>query len=88
MSSTTSTVAKGIDQIREAVSDGDLLELGINLARDFPGTALTDLRRYPVLAEGGWFIVIKNQKTLQSISRTPWRLLGPINLLSDSLEIG
>ena len=54
----------------------------------FVGTKISDLRQYPVLAEGGWLIVIKNQKTLQSISRTPWRLLGPINLLSDSLDVG
>ncbi len=88
MASKTSTIAKGIDQVRETVTDAHLQELGINLARDYPGTKLEDLRRYPVLAEGGWFIVIKNQKTLQSISRTPWRLLGPINLLSDSLDVG
>jgi hypothetical protein len=88
LASKTSTIAKGIDQVREAVTDAQLQELGIDLARDFPGVKLEDLRRYPVLAEGGWFIVIKNQKTLQSISRTPWRLLGPINLLSDSLDVG
>lgn len=88
MATKTSTIAKGIDQVREAVTAAQLQDLGIDLARDFPGTKLDDLRRYPVLAEGGWFIVIKNQKTLQSISRTPWRLLGPINLLSDSLDVG
>ena len=88
MAKNTSTIAKGIDQVREEVTEDRLRELGINLAKDYPGTKISDLRQYPVLAEGGWFIVIKNQKTLQSISRTPWRLLGPINLLSDSLDVG
>lgn len=88
MAKNASTIAKGIDQVREEVTEERLRELGINLAKDYPGTKINDLRQYPVLAEGGWFIVIKNQKTLQSISRTPWRLLGPINLLSDSLDVG
>ena len=78
----------GIVQPREPVTEQDLRDAGIDLAIDFPSHALDDLRKYPVLSEGGWFIVIKNQKTLESLSRRPWRLLGPIALLSDGLDRG
>ena len=44
-----------------------------------------DLRRYPVVSEGGWFQVTKCQTCLLSVSREPWSRLGPIQLLSDSL---
>lgn len=81
-------VDPGIVQEREPVTEQDLLEAGIDLDMDFPGNALEDLRKYPVLSEGGWFIVIKNQKTLVSISRRPWRLLGPVMLLSEGLDLG
>ena len=76
-----------IVQVREAVSIEELVALNIDLARDFPGHKLSDLRRYPVLSEGGWFTVIKNQQTLETISRQPWRLLGPITLLSEGLDL-
>jgi len=77
----------GINQARRSVSPADLAALGIDLARDFPGQSLADLREYPVLSEGGWFRVIKNQRTLEEVARRPWRLLGPIELLSHSLEL-
>lgn len=35
-----------------------------------------NLRRYPVLSEGGWFMVEKCQTCLQSHSRNPWHRLG------------
>lgn len=76
-----------IVQAREAVSLDDLAALNIDLGRDFPAHKLSDLRRYPVLSEGGWFIVIKNQQTLETVSRQPWRLLGPITLLSEGLDL-
>ena len=76
-----------IVQLREAVSLDDLAALNIDLGRDFPGHKLSDLRRYPVLSEGGWFIVIKNQQTLETVSRQPWRLLGPITLVSEGLDL-
>jgi hypothetical protein len=87
MTSNASSIAPGIDQPRERVTEEQLIELGIDLAQDYPGSTLADFRQYPVLSEGGWFIVIKNQRTLESISRKPWRLLGPINLLSDGLDL-
>jgi hypothetical protein len=43
------------------------------------------LRRYPVNSEGGWFIVVKCQDCLMSVSREQWTRLGPIQLISDSL---
>jgi len=79
--------AGDIRQHRAELTEADLAAAGIDLALDHPGQSLADLRQYPVLSEGGWFIVIKNQKTLQEISRQPWRLLGPVELLSNSLDL-
>lgn len=81
------TIAPGLDVVREEVTDEDLQVLGVDLARDFPGSSAADFRRYPVLSEGGWFMVVKHQKTLQSVSREPWKLLGPIALTSDGLDL-
>lgn len=78
----------GVTQVREDVTLDDLRTAGIDLARDFPGASVGDFKKYPVLSEGGWFIVIKHQPTLRSIGRTPWRLLGPIRLVSESLDLG
>jgi hypothetical protein len=74
-------------QVRETLTEEDLAAAGIDLAADFPDQSLADLRQYPVLSEGGWFIVIKNPQTLQEISRRPWSLLGPVELLSHSLDL-
>lgn len=81
------TESSPIVQPRETVTLADLAALSIDLA-DLPGVTLERLRRYPVLSEGGWFIVIKDQQTLQTISRRPWRLLGPIKLLTEHLDFG
>lgn len=77
----------GIRQDRRPVTEADLIAAGIDLARDFPGQSIADLSEYPVLSEGGWFIVIKNQRTLEEIARRPWLLLGPVELLSHSLVL-
>ena len=79
--------AQGLSQERRRVSETDLAAIGIDLERDFPGQSIKDLREYPVLSEGGWFIVIRNQHTLQEIARQSWRLLGPVELLSHSLVL-
>jgi transposase-like protein len=50
-----------------------------------PECGASDLRRYPVLSEGGWFQVVKCQECLHSVSRAPWSRLGPITLLVDAL---
>ncbi|MEU7812800.1 hypothetical protein [Pseudonocardia sp. NPDC049154] len=50
-----------------------------------PRCGVTELRRYPVLSEGGWFQVVKCQACLFSVSRERWNLLGPIQLLSDTV---
>lgn len=71
---------------RERVNEHQLRELGVDLA-DFPGSTADDFRRYPVLSEGGWFIVVKHQPTLRSVSRTPWTLLGPTTLTSTGLDV-
>jgi hypothetical protein len=52
---------------------------------DCPECGVDDLRRYPVLTEGGWFQVVKCQACLHSISRERWHLLGPVEVLVASL---
>lgn len=86
MSSQTPT-HDGIVQLRETVTLAELRNVGVDLERDFPGSSAGDFSRYPVLSEGGWFIVIKHRGTLASVSRTPWRLLGPIHLVSEDLVL-
>lgn len=87
MSKTRATVAPGLRQTREGVTELELRDAGVDLRRDFPGSSAADFKRYPVLSEGGWFMVIKHQRTLQSVSRRPWRLLGPVPLTSDGLSL-
>lgn len=50
-----------------------------------PQCAAPQLRRYPVNSEGGWFLVVKCQNCLHSVSRERWHLLGSLQLLSDTL---
>ncbi|MGQ0621755.1 MAG: hypothetical protein ACT4QA_17860 [Panacagrimonas sp.] len=85
MSKTATTVAPGINQPREDVTELELRDAGVDLHRDFPGATPADFKRYPVLSEGGWFMVVKHQRTLRSVSRKPWKLLGPVPLTSDGL---
>jgi hypothetical protein len=87
MTHPTASVAPGIEQSRDPVTEDMLRDAGIDLAIDFPGAKIGDFLQYPVLGEGGWFIVIKHQPTLRSVSRRPWRLLGPVSLLSDTLRL-
>ena len=83
----TPRVAPGLDVIREDVTEDDLRALGVDLASDFPGSTAADFKRYPVLSEGGWYVVVKHQPTLRSVSRQSWRLLGPIYLTSEGLAL-
>ncbi|NMO02723.1 hypothetical protein HH308_16035 [Gordonia sp. TBRC 11910] len=73
---------------RTEVTDDDLRACGVDLDHDFPGSSASEFKRYPVLSEGGWYMVIKHQPTLASVSREPWHLLGPITLTSSNLHIG
>jgi len=45
----------------------------------------TELARYPVLSEGGWFMVVKCQACLHSHSRKKWNRLGHIQLSTDAI---
>lgn len=87
MSDQETAVPQGLSVPREEVSEEELRSLGVDLARDFPGSSASDFRRYPVLSEGGWYLVVKHQKTLVSVAREPWHLLGPITLTSDGLDV-
>ena len=74
------------EQERTPVSAERLRALGVDLDRDFPGAGAEEFAEYPVLSEGGWFMVVKHQPTLRTVSRVPWRLLGPVTLLTEGLE--
>ena len=50
-----------------------------------PRCGSSELRRYPVNSEGGWFDVVKCQDCLLSVERERGPRLGPIKLLSDTL---
>lgn len=57
------------------------------VAGSCPRCGARALRAYPVLSEGGWFRVVKCQECLTSTERTPWALLGPVQLTSAGLEL-
>jgi len=73
--------------LREQVTEEELVQLGVELNRDFPGSSVDEFRRYPVLSEGGWYIVVKHQPSLRSVSREPWKPLGPVSLTSEGLVV-
>lgn len=85
-SETAARRAPGVVQPRDTVTEAELRAEGVDLA-DFPDSTADDFRRYPVLSEGGWFMVIKHQRTLQTVSRKPWRLLGPVPLVSEGVVL-
>lgn len=43
------------------------------------------LQRYPVLSEGGWFMVVKCAGCLHSMSREKWHRLGHVRLMTDTI---
>ena len=73
--------------VRERVTKEELVQLGVSLDRDFPGATAEEFRRYPVLSEGGWYMVVKHQPSLTSVSREPWKPLGPVSLTSEGLVV-
>lgn len=86
MSGSGSAPAPGVDVEREPVTADELRELCVDLA-EFPGSTEADFRRYPVLSEGGWYMVVKHQPTLRTVSRQKWTLLGPVKLVSEGLHL-
>jgi vanillate/4-hydroxybenzoate decarboxylase subunit D len=50
-----------------------------------PRCGAAELQRYPVLAETGWFDVVKCQACLHSVSRERGPLLGPVQVYSSLL---
>jgi len=50
-----------------------------------PECGAEQLMAYPVLGEVGWLQVVKCQSCLCSTSREPWTLLGPVDVLVNSL---
>lgn len=87
MATTRNVQPSGLVVARDEVSADELAALGVDLEQDFPGADVSEFRRYPVLSEGGWHIVVKHQPSLTSVSRGAWELLGPIHLTSHGLEI-
>jgi transposase-like protein len=52
---------------------------------DCPACAKSNIKKYPVLSDQGWFLVIKCQNCLFSLSREKWNRLGYISLETDHL---
>ena len=50
-----------------------------------PECGHAELRRYPVLSDGGWLLAVKCQYCLHSISRERWNRLGYVIRLEDVL---
>ena len=50
-----------------------------------PACGRAELACYPVCSEGGWFLVVKCQQCLHSVSRERWALLGHLTLLVDQV---
>jgi len=50
-----------------------------------PACGRDELRRDPVLSDGGWFMVVKCQQCLYSVSREAWNRLGTVVRLEDVL---
>lgn len=67
-----------------AVSIEDAAMEREDLPGECPGCGTSDLKRYPVLSEGGWFLVEKCQVCLRSVSRQPWQRLGYVT----RMEVG
>jgi ribosomal protein L37AE/L43A len=56
-----------------------------NVQGECPACGSRDLKRYPVLSEGGWWMTTKCQQCLFSVQRERWSRLGSITLLTDLL---
>lgn len=50
-----------------------------------PACGAEALARYPVLSENGWFMAVKCQHCLHSVSREKWTRLGHVTLMTDTL---
>jgi allophanate hydrolase subunit 1 len=50
-----------------------------------PSCGSQNLKRYPVLSEGGWWMTTKCQQCLFPVQRERWSRLGSIALLTDLL---
>ena len=50
-----------------------------------PSCGSQNLKRYPVLTEGGWWMTTKCQQCLFPVQRERWSRLGSIALLTDLL---
>lgn len=69
----------------EAVSDDDWPHPTTSVQRTAvqaicPACGGTDIQRYPVLANDGWFMSDKCQYCLTSLVREPWHRLGSVRL--------
>ena len=50
-----------------------------------PECSAEALARYPVLSEGGWYMVVKCGQCLHSVSREKWHRLGHVRLMTDDI---
>lgn len=50
-----------------------------------PECGSVELQRYPVLSDGGWYLAVKCQECLHSVSREPWHRLGTVVLPGEGI---
>ena len=55
----------------------------VHVDGDCPECGAADLARYPVLSADGWFIAVKCQRCLCTVSRERWNRLGWVTLPED-----
>jgi predicted RNA-binding Zn-ribbon protein involved in translation (DUF1610 family) len=51
-----------------------------------PSCGSTEIARYPVHSEGGWFRTTRCQNCLHQLDRERWTLYGPVEFLSDQIK--
>lgn len=56
-----------------------------NVDGSCPECGATDLQRYSIVGEGGWWMVTKCQACLHSVNRERDGLFGSLSLISDQL---
>jgi hypothetical protein len=57
-----------------------------HVAGGCPECGVEAIERYPVLSEGGWFMVVKCSRCLHSLSRDKWHRLGNVQLMTDAIS--
>ena len=74
---------KGLDWTQAERTAGQV-PAKIAVAGECPECGGSDLAQYPVLSADGWFIAVKCQTCLCTVSRERWNRLGWVTLPEDA----